>query len=222
MASDLFDPVRTQAKVTKEVLVGFSCGKDSIVTLDLCFRNFEKVQPFFMYYVPGMDFQEGFIRKYENKYGFNCIRIPHFEVSNFMRYGTFRNADYSVPIVSVADAYDYLRMKTGIEWIACGERISDSIVRRAMMKKSGSIDEKRKRFFPIIYWSKSDVMKYIKAKRLILPAEYQKIGHSFRSLSGEDVNMVRALYPKDYEKIIRLYPMAGAAAKRMEFCRSEE
>ena len=57
MGSELFDPIKTQARVAKSVLVGFSCGKDSIVTLDLCFRFFDKVQPFFMYYVPGMEFQ---------------------------------------------------------------------------------------------------------------------------------------------------------------------
>lgn len=65
LATDLFDPVKTQARVTDAVLVGFSCGKDSIVTLDLCFRHFKRVQPFFMAYVPGMDFQERMIQKYE-------------------------------------------------------------------------------------------------------------------------------------------------------------
>lgn len=111
MSSELFDPIKTQAKVTREVLVGFSCGKDSIVTLDLCFRHFERVQPFFMSYVPGMEFQEAVIRKYERKYGVNCIRIPHFETSNFFRYGTYREEDLNVPIISVTDEYNYLRQK---------------------------------------------------------------------------------------------------------------
>ena len=78
LATDLFDPVKTQARVTDAVLVGFSCGKDSIVTLDLCFRHFKRVQPFFMAYVPGMDFQERMIQKYEKRYGVECIRMPHF------------------------------------------------------------------------------------------------------------------------------------------------
>ena len=216
MGSELFDPIKTQARVTESVLVGFSCGKDSIVTLDLCFRFFDKVQPFFMYYVPGMEFQERFIRTYDRKYGFECIRIPHFECSNFMRYGTFREADLNVPIVSVSDTYTYLRNLTGIYYIACGERISDSIVRRAMLKRCGSIDVNRGRFYPIIYWDKRDIYQYIKAKRLVLPREYTEIGHSFRSLCGEDVLMVKHMFPNDYEKLLKLYPLAGAAAYREE------
>lgn len=191
--------------------MGFSCGKDSIVTLDLCFRHFKRVQPFFMSYVPGMEFQEAVIRKYEKRYGFECIRMPHFEVSNFMRYGTYRDPDMTVPIVSVADAYEWLRQKTGIEWIAGGERIADSIVRRAMLKRSGSIDEKRGRFFPLIYWTKKDVMNYIRLRKLRLPREYDQIPHSFRSLSAEDVLMVKTYFPDDYQKLLRLYPLAGVA-----------
>lgn len=222
MSSELFDPIKTQARVTDSVLVGFSCGKDSIVTLDLCFRFFRNVRPFFMYYVPQMDFQERFIRKYEKRYGVECIRIPHFEVSNFMRYGTFREEDSNVPIVSVSDAYAYLREITGIQYIACGERMSDSIVRRAMLKRSGSIDAKRGRFFPIIYWRKADVYQYIKAKQLVLPREYEQIGHSFRSLSGEDVGMVKRMFPSDYEKLLRLYPLAGATAYREDHFGEEQ
>lgn len=216
MSSELFDPVKTQAKDTKEVLVGFSCGKDSIVTLDLCFRHFDRVQPFFMSYVPGMEFQEAVIRKYERKYGVNCIRIPHFETSDFFRYGTYREEDPHVPIVSIRDVYAYLRNETGIYWIACGERIADSIVRRAMLKKSGSIDEKRGRFFPLIYWTKGNVMDYVRVHGLRLPREYDKIQHSFRSLSDEDVAMVKNFFPEDYKKLLGLYPLAEAAAFREE------
>ena len=45
MSNLMFDPIKTQAKVTDAVLVGFSGGKDSIATLDLCMRYFDRVQP---------------------------------------------------------------------------------------------------------------------------------------------------------------------------------
>lgn len=217
MSTVLYDPVKTQQRVARDVLVGFSGGKDSIVTLDLCARFFDRVQPFFMYYIPGMEFQENIIRKYEKRYGVQCIRIPHFETSDFFRYGTFREPDYHVPIVSVSDVYAYLRQKTGIHWIACGERISDSIVRRAMLKHSGSIDLQRGRFYPICYWTKRDIMDYIRQKKLLLPNEYGEIGHSFRSLAGSDVLYVKKRHPSDYKKLLRLYPMAEATAYREEF-----
>lgn len=61
------------------------------------------------------------------------------EVSEFFKYGTFRASDYNVPIISINEIYTYLRETTGIWWIAAGERINDSIVRRAMIKTQAAL-----------------------------------------------------------------------------------
>lgn len=214
MSTVLFDTIKTQAKVTDSVLVGFSGGKDSVVTLDLCFRYFKTVQPFFMYIVPNLEFQERTLRWYEDRYETEIIRLPHFDTSNFMRYGSFREPDETVPIISINDIYHYLRVKTGIWWIAAGERISDSIVRRAMIKHSGSIDAQRGRFYPISGWKKSEVLDYIKFKRLYLGRDSRDLHFSFKSLAGDELLFVKEHYPSDYQKILRLYPYAGAAVER--------
>lgn len=216
MSTELFDPVKTMSRMTNEVIVGFSGGKDSIVALDLCMRYFDIVHPYFLYLVPGLEFQERTLRWYERRYGVEIIRLPHFEVSNFLRYGTFRDYDFSVPIVSVSDMYSYLRGVTGATWIAAGERIADSIVRRAMIKSTGSIDTKRGRFYPVAYWRKAEIMNYIKRKRLYLPPDSRKFGFSFRSLDGRQLAFVKDRYPDDYEKIKRFYPFCGAAVRRFE------
>lgn len=216
MSNLLFDPLKTQSRVTDSVIVGFSGGKDSIVTLDLCFRYFKRVVPFFMYLVPGLEFQEKMLRWYENKYKTEIIRIPHFEVSEFLKYGSFTLYDHNVDVVGITDTYEYIRQKTGIHWIAAGERCADSIVRNAMIKQSGSIDYKRGRFYPIAYWKKNDVMQYIKLRRLYLSPEQKKLGFSFRSLAGSELAVIKENYPEDYKKILKIYPFAEAGVVRYQ------
>ena len=65
MSTVLYDPIKTQAKVADEVIVAFSGGKESVVTLDLCFRYFKRVVPFFMYICPELSFQEKTLEWYE-------------------------------------------------------------------------------------------------------------------------------------------------------------
>lgn len=150
------------------------------------------------------------------------MRFPHFEVSNFMKYGSFREPDYNVPIVGITDVYNYLRLQTGITWIAAGERINDSIIRRAMIKNSGSIDRKRGRFYPIAYWTKKEVYSYIKHHKLKLPTDSKGLGFSFKSLAGEELAFVQKHYPNDYQKIESLYPYCGAAVERWKRYHGEE
>lgn len=216
MSNLLFDPIKTQSQITDSVIVGFSGGKDSIVTLDLCFRYFRNVKLYFMYLVPGLEFQEKMLRWYENKYNTEIIRVPHFEVSEFLKYGSFTLYDHDVDIVGITDTYEYIRQKTGIHWIAAGERCADSIVRNAMIKQSGSIDYKRGRFYPIAYWKKNDVMQYIKHKKLYLSPEQKKLGFSFRSLAGSELAVIKENYPEDYKKILKIYPFAEAGVVRYQ------
>lgn len=216
MSTALYDPIKVQSKITDSVIVGFSGGKESVVVLDLCFRYFKNVHPFFMYICPDLSFQERTLQWYERKYQTEIIRIPHMDVSEFFHYGSFRPGDLTFPIVSINDIYHYLRLKTDTWWIAAGERIDDSIVRRAMMKKSGSVDEPRGRFYPISMWKKREVMDYIKFHNLYLGQDSRKLGFSFCSLWGKELSMLKQHFPDDYAKVIRQYPFAEAGVKRFE------
>lgn len=216
MSVILYDRIKAMSKITDSVLVGFSGGKDSIVTMDLCFKYFKNVVPFFMYICPGLEFQENMLRWYERQYNTKIIRVPHMDTSEFFRYGTFRTPDFNVSVISITDIYNYLRAETGIWWIAAGERISDSIIRRAMIKNSGSIDMKRGRFYPISEWKKSEVMEYIKFRKLKLGNDSKELHFSFKSLEGRELAFVKQYYPEDYKKLLRLYPLAEAAVMRYE------
>lgn len=216
MDSRLYDPIRTMSTVTQDVIVAFSGGKESCVILDLCMRFFERVEPFFMYQVPGMSFQEKTLSWYENKYGIAIKRLPHFSTSRYLRYGAYREPDFEVPIIGLNDIYDFMRDRTGVYWIVAGERCADSIWRNAMIKHSGSIDEQRGRFFPLAYWNKRDVMEYIRVKKLYLGGDSKRLGISFSDLRGKELSMIKKYYPADLEKVKKIYPLCEAAIRRYE------
>ena len=216
MSTALFDPIKVQSKVTDSVIVAFSGGKEPVVVLDMAFRYFKKVQPFFMYICPDLSFQEKTLQWYEKRYQTEIIRLPHMDVSEFFRYGSFRAPDPTFPVISINDIYQYVRLKTDIWWIAAGERINDSIVRRAMMKKSGSLDVQRGRFYPVSMWKKREIIDYIKYHNLYLGQDSKKLGFSFKSLWGYELAMVKKYFPDDYAKIIKQYPFAEAGVLREE------
>lgn len=215
----LFDGVKTAAVMTRRVIVFYSGGKDSAVTLDLCARYFNEVQPVFMRLGPVLSFQRACLRWVEDRYGVAPLVLPHPMLSEWLRYGTFRGEpDFTVPMISFADVYAYARARTGIWWIAAGERIADSIVRRAMIKHDGgAVCEKRGRFFPVAHWSRADVLEYVRRHRLKVAPEARRLGFSFRSLLGRDMWLLRRHYPDDYAALERWFPLVGAGVARYEF-----
>lgn len=208
--------VRAASALTDRVLVSFSGGKDSVVTLDLCSRHFATVQAFFMYQVPGLSFQERELRWAEARYGIQIVRLPHFDVSDYFNHGTYHNVT-DAPRVSIKDIYEHVRALTGIAWIAAGERIADSIVRRAMIVKDGTINKKRGRIFPIAHWNKQHVSTYIRQNGLRVSEESRVLGFSFRDLSPKCLSAVKKHYPDDYKRIVSMYPLAEAGVKWWEF-----
>ena len=216
MDTSRYDPIRTMSKMTDAVIVAFSGGKESIVVLDMCMKHFKRVVPFFMYYIPGLSFQEKQIRWYENRYGIEIVRLPHFELSNLLRYGTLRSPDYDVPIISINDIYEWMRDKTGIRWIAAGERSGDSVIRGAMIKHSGSIDDKRWRFYPVAWWNQQEILDYIKVKKLYRGIDSRTLGTSFEGVNTRSFVFLKEHFPSDYERALKLFPLAEGAVVRYQ------
>ena len=212
----LLDEVRTQSALSDSVIVAYSGGKDSAVVLDLCCRFFSRVEVFFMHYVQALSFQDEIISYAEDRYGVDVIRLPHFELGELYRNGLYRRPDPTVKKLHCNDVYTHVRRMTGIHWIAGGERISDSLWRRAMLKNTGSISENKGRFYPIASWTKADVLKYISDNKIRISPEYRTLGHSFRGLNGKDLSLIKRHYPQDYAKIMAAFPMCDAAVFRYE------
>lgn len=202
------------------LMVGFSGGKDSIATLDLALQVFPRVEAFFMYLVPGLRVEDEMIRRVMARFPtVKLHRIPHWDLSTYMRSNTFGCNPRAVETkkLDLAKIEAYLRQRTGIDWFAYGERAADGMVRNAKLKKIRGLAEKQRRVYPLWTWKERDVVGYLHAKRLPVP---RKIGG--RKVSGavaihpQVLSWLKREYPDDYAKVLGHFPLAGAAVFRWE------
>lgn len=201
----MFRAVKLHANISDSVIVGFSGGKDSVVTLDLCYKHFKTVYAYFLYDVPDLSFQNQMMDWAETRYGIKILKIPHFTATIHKKYGIYCEANEEVEEKDINDIYDEVRSYFNCEWIAAGERIADSLWRRGMIKSIGTVDEKRKRFYPIAEWNKAQTFNYIKRNKLLYSPETKYLGKSF-NMGAVNIHKVKEFYPEDYQKIRIYYP----------------
>ncbi len=210
--------VKTKAD---SVLVGLSGGKDSIATLDLCVRRFQRVEAFFMHLVPGLWCEDAMLARVLKHFpSVKLHRLPHFDLSRYQRENAFgcNPRLRKVALLSLAQVEAHLRALTGIEWFAYGERSSDGFARRAKLNPIGGFWEKFQRVYPIYRWKERNVYAYIRQRKL--PCPTQKLGG--RAVSGsvdlhpKSLEWLRDTFPDDYAKLVRVFPLAPAALFRWE------
>jgi len=218
--ANLLSLAATASRLTDAIIVGVSCGKDSAATLDVCSRHFLNVHAYFMYLVKGLEFQEKYLCYLEGKYGISIMRIPHWNLSAMFKYGWLRNHSesmMSVPLIKLIDAESYVKEKLSCEWIAYGHRAQESLERNAMLKKNGGIDLKGKRVYPLTFWSKKHVVKYLDKNKIPLAPEYRFLGRSFGAFLEPQLLVIKQHWPNDSDKIKEVFPYVEAIIKRKEF-----
>lgn len=226
-----FPTRRTMNSIVKQirdkadsVIVGFSCGKDSVVTLDVCSRYFPRVEVFFMYLVPGLSFQERYIEYIESRYHIEVLRYPHWQLGGMIQSASFRpyTKDTRAPTLEISDIENQVRHDTGLHWIAYGSKISDSLERRAMIKQCGGVSERSGRFYPIAGFNKEAVLQHMIARNILAAPDYQYWGRSFGRLWYDELAGIKEHYPNDYQKILEYFPYAEAVIKKREFAGADQ
>lgn len=216
----LYDAIRYASTLTQSVNVGVSLGKDSVCTLDLCVRYFRKVNPYFMYIVKGLPFQENYIKYLEDRYGVSILRVPHWMLGDLYACGYYRESNSITdqsPHITVKDMELYLSDVFQCDWFATGQMMCESIERNAMIKSVGEVDEVNHRIYPLAEWSPMKVKSYLMQKRINLAPEYQYLNRSIGDLRPENLECLKKHFPEDYEKVKRVFPYVEALSARRKY-----
>lgn len=213
-AKEIIDIV---SKETDSIILFHSLsGKDSIVMLDLCYPKFKRVVCVFMYVVPNLEHMNVYYRYAKSRYpNVEFIQVPHYGFYSYVKCGYMGiKKNPKQRLWTLSEIADKVRAHTGIEWVCCGFKQSDSLNRRLMLRsyKDGleAISWKSKKFYPLSTYKNADMLRYIQANGLKEPETYggtsQSCGTTISSV--EYLTYLQNNYPQDLEKVFALFPQA--------------
>ncbi len=211
---------------TDTVLLGFSCGKDSIACWLECRKHFPRIVPFYMYLVPDLEFIEGSLRFYERWFGTPILRVPHPSLYRMWNHCVFqppqnRGIIQAANLASLdyLDLHNLIREQVGLPdsaYCATGVRAVDSPYRLISIKRNGPIHHRKRQFFPIWDWHKARLLEEITAAKIPLPVDYRLFGRSFDGIDYRFLAPIKQRFPRDYARILEYYPMADLELFRRE------
>jgi len=213
----------------KTCLCAFSTGKDALATYLYIRPKFERVVPFYMYGIPGLEFVEESLRYYEKHLTDEpIIRLPHPSLYEMLGRLLWQPPDR----VAVLEAADLLELRythrflrelvceeAGVPdncYIAMGVRAADSPMRRLSIIMHGPINKTEKTFPPIWDWRKAAVMESINAAGLRLPVDYELWGRTFDGFNADYLIPLRDRFPRDYQRVLDWFPLADTDIFRKE------
>lgn len=217
------------ARGIDSVIVGVSGGMDSVVTLDLAVQHFKTIRPYFMFIVPGLGFQERYLTYLERKFSVTIDRVPHWMLANMLRNGVLRHDTQAASTLRKCRPghfAEWIRKRTGLSWIATGEKAGDSLERNANMVRDGAIQPARQRLYPLAWWSTSDVQSHLARNHIALPPDYRLNAASPESLCNQrgssfggilpmrEILSIQEYYPDDFKKVVKMFPLVETQIQR--------
>ena len=196
-----------------KVIIAFSGGPDSVCLLDVLYRIFHDRIEFEMVYVnhglrPTGELrrEETKVRSYAKRYKIPCTIIPvRVRTSGLGLEAAARKARY--------DALHSQLEKTGAERIVLGHNLDDlvetfllNMVRGSGMSGMRAIPVKRLPYVrPLLYCRKTDIMNYVKARRLsyVMDRTNLSLEHRRNLIRRRILPILLKLNPEIHETIRR-------------------
>jgi 3'-phosphoadenosine 5'-phosphosulfate sulfotransferase (PAPS reductase)/FAD synthetase len=198
---------------TDEVILFYSAGKDSITCLHLLRKyKFKRIVCVYMAFIKGLTHNRHLLDwvTTENE----LLEVTHWGTATYVAQNFMRIANkVKAKPVKWIDIENYVKSKTGIQWMVTGMKQGDSLNRRLMLRRfhMEAIDLKMKRAHILSHWKNTEVRSYLTMARLPQPVKYD-FG---KSSQGIDLNppcmkWFKKNHPADYQKILQVFPLADA------------
>lgn len=216
------------SKITNgKTLLSFSRGKDSIASYLVLREHFSEIYPYFYYIVPGLEFVEEDIARWEKIIGQHIVQLPAPGLYRMLKNHVYNSPDRvqwiddcDLPSFTHDDLQYLVAEKFGLDptkaWNALGIRAKDSVARNYEVKRSGGINWQRRIFYPCADMSKDELIQLIKASGIKLPVDYRLFGCSFDGIYARFLVPIKQHFPNDYKKILEYFPLAEVEVYRAE------
>ena len=187
-----------------------SLGKDSLVLLDLMYPHFERIVCVFMYFVPGLEHIERWIRWVQARYPrIELLQVPHWNLTYITRAGVYSTPNPKVKLLKLADVVEAIRLRTGIRHVFLGMKKADGMNRNLMLKgyeaehyiHDGQV-------YPLAEWNQREILAYMRQHRLPDPVRYSLSASNGIGFNEACFVWMEKNYPQDLEKIYAVFPMS--------------
>jgi phosphoadenosine phosphosulfate reductase len=208
--------------LSDSVLVAYSDGKDSRVVMDLATRYFKRVEGFYMWFVPDLEYINAGLAQAEKQWGVKIHQFPHWSSITAMKNGVYCNPWWGrddVPDIALADIYSYAMIETGIPLILTGAKKADSGWRRRFLKNTSHWERIA---YPLADWTKFDVLAYLRGRGIPLPDNSAGGTASGVALVPHELYWIYDNHPADFWKMAEYFPYIEALIWRRKFYGTEE
>lgn len=217
----------TLRKQTTSIGISFSGGKESSVLLDLVTKTFPKVVCFYLYRIHPDETPQltHFLKVAKIKYKVDILYYPHPDLYRMLKYAVLRphKEQYDkLKLLTFKDIDNKFREQTNIEWILDGKKAADSQAIRSKLSYNieNGINWHSKKAYPLFHWKIKDVRSYIKIHKVPTAPQIPELNnHSLDQVifDAPALNMIKKLYPIDYQTILKYFPFAEVELLRKEF-----
>lgn len=223
---DKLRPIQIVEKYSEEtgldtIELNFSRGKDSLAAWCVCAEAGLKVIPIYFYMFPGLEFEERSLRYYEDRFQTQIYRLPHEFFQQLVR-----TAWYCDPMVfrSLCETGNILRLRHNDDQVrdklaeigrpevysAIAMKGFDSRSRMMFLHSQGDMNHATKKLYPMAHCNNESVWAILRAHTMPVAMDYKDFGRSCDLYDYRYLSVIKTKYPKDYAKILDLFPLIDA------------